>query len=181
MKMWLNDRPPTLVGAVEPWQLESTARTSITARAAIGRRLVADARAGIGTFCQCARAAAIRFLIEMLPARPGAIRTAPPPGLSAAPRRSPGAPETPAGGVSAREREGRPAAGRVSSPRRAPRPRGRSPPPPAPGEPPAPPSGARDRKSTRLNSSHSQISYAVFCLKKKTLRRPLQHSLVAQR
>src|SRR5688572_31295964 len=25
---------------------------------------------------------------------------------------------------------------------------------------------ARDRKSTRLNSSHSQISYAVFCLKK---------------
>src|SRR2546430_9110611 len=34
-----------------------------------------------------------------------------------------------------------------------------------------------DRKSTRLNSSHSQISYAVFCLKKKkeftkTFRRP---------
>src|SRR5688572_31054360 len=29
----------------------------------------------------------------------------------------------------------------------------------------APP--GRDRKSTRLNSSHSQISYAVFCLKKK--------------
>src|SRR5205085_3830883 len=27
--------------------------------------------------------------------------------------------------------------------------------------------GLRDRKSTRLNSSHSQISYAVFCLKKK--------------
>src|SRR5689334_24266876 len=26
----------------------------------------------------------------------------------------------------------------------------------------------RDRKSTRLNSSHSSISYAVFCLKKKT-------------
>src|SRR5688572_32529958 len=26
---------------------------------------------------------------------------------------------------------------------------------------------AEDRKSTRLNSSHSQISYAVFCLKKK--------------
>src|SRR6266478_9365469 len=26
----------------------------------------------------------------------------------------------------------------------------------------------RDRKSTRLNSSHSQISYAVFCLKKTT-------------
>src|SRR5688572_31056651 len=31
-----------------------------------------------------------------------------------------------------------------------------------------------DRKSTRLNSSHSQISYAVFCLKKKTKHR---HSL----
>src|SRR2546430_9781344 len=28
---------------------------------------------------------------------------------------------------------------------------------------------ALDRKSTRLNSSHSQISYAVFCLKKKKL------------
>src|SRR2546421_13020686 len=27
--------------------------------------------------------------------------------------------------------------------------------------------GGRDRKSTRLNSSHDQISYAVFCLKKK--------------
>src|SRR2546429_6218433 len=27
---------------------------------------------------------------------------------------------------------------------------------------------ARDRKSTRLNSSHGYISYAVFCLKKKT-------------
>src|SRR2546430_13071887 len=27
--------------------------------------------------------------------------------------------------------------------------------------------GVADRKSTRLNSSHSQISYAVFCLKKK--------------
>src|SRR2546427_4454555 len=27
--------------------------------------------------------------------------------------------------------------------------------------------GVGDRKSTRLNSSHSQISYAVFCLKKK--------------
>src|SRR2546427_6136248 len=27
--------------------------------------------------------------------------------------------------------------------------------------------GVSDRKSTRLNSSHSQISYAVFCLKKK--------------
>src|SRR2546427_3417153 len=29
------------------------------------------------------------------------------------------------------------------------------------------PTAWRDRKSTRLNSSHSQISYAVFCLKKK--------------
>src|SRR2546430_4453260 len=29
--------------------------------------------------------------------------------------------------------------------------------------------GWRDRKSTRLNSSHSQISYAVFCLKKKKI------------
>src|SRR5688572_31718662 len=32
---------------------------------------------------------------------------------------------------------------------------------------PIPRVSAGDRKSTRLNSSHSQISYAVFCLKKK--------------
>src|SRR2546430_13075012 len=31
----------------------------------------------------------------------------------------------------------------------------------------------KDRKSTRLNSSHSQISYAVFCLKKK--KKKTQH------
>src|SRR5687768_18270653 len=39
--------------------------------------------------------------------------------------------------------------------------RGRTDPPPR--SPPRP----RDRKSTRLNSSHGYISYAVFCLKKK--------------
>src|SRR5438309_3207697 len=32
----------------------------------------------------------------------------------------------------------------------------------------------RDRKSTRLNSSHSSISYAVFCLKKKRSHEPQQ-------
>src|SRR5436305_11739152 len=31
----------------------------------------------------------------------------------------------------------------------------------------------KDRKSTRLNSSHVRISYAVFCLKKKTIDLPL--------
>src|SRR2546430_11637028 len=38
----------------------------------------------------------------------------------------------------------------------------------------------RDRKSTRLNSSHSQISYAVFCLKKKKGRTltPLHTTIV---
>src|SRR2546430_8812296 len=35
------------------------------------------------------------------------------------------------------------------------------------GQTTQPPPGPGDRKSTRLNSSHSQISYAVFCLKKK--------------
>src|SRR2546427_4444820 len=42
----------------------------------------------------------------------------------------------------------------------------------------------RDRKSTRLNSSHSQISYAVFCLKKKKkthnthyYTKPIKHEL----
>src|SRR2546427_7694852 len=34
---------------------------------------------------------------------------------------------------------------------------------------------AEDRKSTRLNSSHSQISYAVFCLKKKKNRKSFSH------
>src|SRR2546428_8497121 len=34
----------------------------------------------------------------------------------------------------------------------------------------------RDRKSTRLNSSHDQISYAVFCLKKKTIPAVLHYS-----
>src|SRR5207244_9660527 len=70
--------------------------------------------------------------------------------------------------------------GRLSSPER----RRREPPvstlwplPPAPFAPPTPPSQPRrsgrrmgsfpsDRKSTRLNSSHQIISYAVFCLKK---------------
>src|SRR3712207_9131303 len=32
---------------------------------------------------------------------------------------------------------------------------------------PPPPARRQDRKSTRLNSSHANISYAVFCLKKK--------------
>src|SRR5258708_22896885 len=34
---------------------------------------------------------------------------------------------------------------------------------------------SRDRKSTRLNSSHQIISYAVFCLKKKTANTTLQY------
>src|SRR2546430_7161130 len=34
-----------------------------------------------------------------------------------------------------------------------------------------------DRKSTRLNSSHSQISYAVFCLKKKQHYLTCSHSM----
>src|SRR5687768_17972566 len=36
---------------------------------------------------------------------------------------------------------------------------------------------AQDRKSTRLNSSHGYISYAVFCLKKKTESYPTRHSV----
>src|SRR5688572_31597581 len=35
-----------------------------------------------------------------------------------------------------------------------------------------------DRKSTRLNSSHSQISYAVFCLKKKKIADAITHAVV---
>src|SRR5436853_6037601 len=37
--------------------------------------------------------------------------------------------------------------------------------------------GARDRKSTRLNSSHLGISYAVFCLKKKKQTRHMIYTL----
>src|SRR2546427_2063998 len=39
----------------------------------------------------------------------------------------------------------------------------------------------RDRKSTRLNSSHSQISYAVFCLKKKKKQRNEHWTRLAMR
>src|SRR2546426_5919418 len=38
------------------------------------------------------------------------------------------------------------------------------------------PLGGRDRKSTRLNSSHLVISYAVFCLKKKKNNQTLKYS-----
>src|SRR5690606_42151262 len=41
-----------------------------------------------------------------------------------------------------------------------------------PASAPVKAAGARDRKSTRLNSSHVKISYAVFCLQKKTRRHP---------
>src|SRR5438477_1835014 len=44
--------------------------------------------------------------------------------------------------------------------------------------------GLQDRKSTRLNSSHMSISYAVFCLKKKKptpMRFVLPHSLLSRR
>src|SRR6266496_6134054 len=40
-----------------------------------------------------------------------------------------------------------------------------------PGSPPT--ASRRDRKSTRLNSSHVEISYAVFCLKKKNNSTPI--------
>src|SRR2546430_12567825 len=45
----------------------------------------------------------------------------------------------------------------------------------------SPPGQRQDRKSTRLNSSHSQISYAVFCLKKKNaVVVPPSHSTTAR-
>src|SRR2546430_9246276 len=40
--------------------------------------------------------------------------------------------------------------------------------------------GIPDRKSTRLNSSHSQISYAVFCLKKKKSANPSPSTILAR-
>src|SRR2546430_12189106 len=63
----------------------------------------------------------------------------------------------PSGNTSARRRASRCKCGRPANPRESRRPR------------------RRDRKSTRLNSSHSQISYAVFCLKKKT-KNAYQHT-----
>src|SRR3712207_7557962 len=41
------------------------------------------------------------------------------------------------------------------------------------------PAGGRDRKSTRLNSSHANISYAVFCLKKKK-KKYIKHTELLQ-
>src|SRR2546430_9780684 len=49
----------------------------------------------------------------------------------------------------------------------------------APDVAPAVRRGHLDRKSTRLNSSHSQISYAVFCLKKKKNKQSEQIALAA--
>src|SRR3712207_6876007 len=46
-----------------------------------------------------------------------------------------------------------------------------------PGAGPARPELDGDRKSTRLNSSHANISYAVFCLKKKKNIQSTQHIL----
>src|SRR2546426_7570374 len=43
----------------------------------------------------------------------------------------------------------------------------------------APPAGG-DRKSTRLNSSHLVISYAVFCLKKKKKKKSRTHDSIRQ-
>src|SRR5438034_2630808 len=42
-------------------------------------------------------------------------------------------------------------------------------------------SSARDRKSTRLNSSHTVISYAVFCLKKKKKKKNIRNILLKER
>src|SRR5689334_24058438 len=42
-------------------------------------------------------------------------------------------------------------------------------------EPPRPTGRRGDRKSTRLNSSHSSISYAVFCLKKKKKKKNIEY------
>src|SRR5690349_23270699 len=47
---------------------------------------------------------------------------------------------------------------------------------PAPPQSSPQPDWGQDRKSTRLNSSHVEISYAVFCLKKKKKKRKNQQS-----
>src|SRR5262245_63752895 len=50
-------------------------------------------------------------------------------------------------------------------------------PPPAPGPGGRRPGGG-DRKSTRLNSSHLGISYAVFCLKKKKKKKTINNHCI---
>src|SRR2546421_5729105 len=45
----------------------------------------------------------------------------------------------------------------------------------------SPPAGSEDRKSTRLNSSHDQISYAVFCLKKKKKEKKKKNNYLQSR
>src|SRR3712207_8963018 len=40
--------------------------------------------------------------------------------------------------------------------------------------------GGQDRKSTRLNSSHANISYAVFCLKKKNMHQETHESQLTE-
>src|SRR2546430_9533192 len=52
---------------------------------------------------------------------------------------------------------------------------------PCDGDAAVPRASTSDRKSTRLNSSHSQISYAVFSLKKKTHPTALVHRPPASR
>src|SRR2546422_8876756 len=59
------------------------------------------------------------------------------------------------------------------SPRRRPAPPGRT---RSGGQTPGRRRGARDRKSTRLNSSHGYISYAVFCLKKKKKQKEVDYA-----
>src|SRR3712207_8023270 len=50
-----------------------------------------------------------------------------------------------------------------------------------PDDPQRYPVAGKDRKSTRLNSSHANISYAVFCLKKKTKTQTLRCDTVMQK
>src|SRR2546421_9660011 len=87
-----------------------------------------------------------------------------------------GTTRSPRSATPGRQAEGRSGTSRESPPdqwtrRRSPRPRARRALRTDETTPVASPAGARgcgrDRKSTRLNSSHDQISYAVFCLKKK--------------
>src|SRR3712207_8780102 len=48
------------------------------------------------------------------------------------------------------------------------------------GETALPSADLEDRKSTRLNSSHANISYAVFCLKKKTSQKNTSFAISCQ-
>src|SRR5207249_9428194 len=157
-------RREPLSGAHLPLRAARGAAPAALDRDALGRRVARDSRAGRRARA-AARAARGRLLPPRAPAvgrAPGAARASPPrlSGTRLPPpaRARPGAPCPPARPARALHPAGR-SRGDAAQARPSPR-------PPPLGADPGRVRDRADRKSTRLNSSHVSISYAVFCLKK---------------